>query len=162
MGETLLYVPPWAVPLGGSLLVLSQAEIWPLSTALPAAGALGSWPPLRPAPTICLLSGMKMGAIGMRMKAAESWEGFGSDRRSSPIWPNGAPGRPLARAALWLSSGFWACWGFVPSYGRRSPPLFCRDLSDLGDLTCTSHKHVLGGLAQVITRRSGKWGLRGA
>ena len=51
----------------------------------------------------------------MRVKLAESWEGFGGDRRSSPIWPNGAPERPLALPNFgWRS--IKSAWGvFVPS-----------------------------------------------
>ena len=81
-------------------------EIWPfkLSPALPAAGALGSWPALGRKPAISTALGTKMEAIGMMLKAAESWDGFGSDRRSSPIWPNGASGRSLALAVFRLGS----------------------------------------------------------
>ena len=88
-----------------------RRRIWPLYAALPAAGALGSWPPLRPAPAHARDLRHESGDIYMRKKLAESWDGFCGDRRSSPIWPNGASVRFLALAVFRLGSINLQVWG---------------------------------------------------
>ena len=64
--ETLLYIPPWAVLLHRPETLGAYPEIRPLSSRLPAAGALGSWAALGRKPAISATLGMEMGAIGMR------------------------------------------------------------------------------------------------
>ena len=74
--ETLVYVPPWAVLLHRPETLGAFRKNRPLSSALPAAGALGSWPALGRKPAISMRLGTKMEAIGMMLKVAESWDGF--------------------------------------------------------------------------------------
>ena len=64
--ETLVYVPPWAVLLHRPETLGAFRKNRPLSSALPAAGALGSWPALGRKPAISTALVTKMGAIGMR------------------------------------------------------------------------------------------------
>ena len=64
--ETLVYIPPWAVLLHRPETLGAYPEIRPLSSPLPAAGALGSWPALGGKPAISTTLHTKMGAIGMR------------------------------------------------------------------------------------------------
>ena len=64
--ETLVYVPPWAVLLHRPETLGAYPEIRSLSSPLPAAGALGSWPALGRKPAISTTLDTKMGAIGMR------------------------------------------------------------------------------------------------
>ena len=73
--ETLVYVPPWAVLLHRPETLGAYPEIRPLSSPLPAAGALGSWPALGRKPAISTALVTKMEAIGMMLKTAESWDG---------------------------------------------------------------------------------------
>ena len=73
--ETLVYIPPWAVLLHRPETLGAYPEIRPLSSPLPAAGALGSWPALGRKPAISTALVTKMEAIGMMLKAAESWDG---------------------------------------------------------------------------------------
>ena len=64
--ETLVYVPPWAVLLHRPETLGAYSKNRPLSSPLPAAGALGSWPALGGKPAISTTLHTKMGAIGMR------------------------------------------------------------------------------------------------
>ena len=73
--ETLVYVPPWAVLLHRPETLGAYSKNRPLSSPLPAAGALGSWPALGQKPAISTSLGTKMEAIGMMLKAAESQDG---------------------------------------------------------------------------------------
>ena len=73
--ETLVYVPPWAVLLHRPETLGAYSKNRPLSSPLPAAGALGSWPALGRKPAISTALVTKMEAIGMMLKAAESWDG---------------------------------------------------------------------------------------
>ena len=78
--KTPVYILPWVVLLEGLKTFGPHPEIWPLYAALPAAGALGSWPPLRPAPAQSAILGTSRHHIYMQKKLAESCDGL--DRKS--------------------------------------------------------------------------------
>ena len=72
-------------------------------------------PPLRVGnfSAVDLRQSATLGTIWDTFTCRCSWQRVG---RVSPIWPNGAPGRPLARVAFSFGSIFSAWRGFVPSW----------------------------------------------
>ena len=87
----------------------------------------------------------------MRKKLAESWDGFRGDRRSSPIWPNGASGRSLACALLRLGSIKLACWGFVPSWWTVSIDGLARLVQRSGVAHLQHHRSSVCRVLQLIS-----------
>ena len=121
VGETLLYILPWAILLNGLETFGPHPEIWPLSAASSTRRRrrLGSWPALCPAPVVCLLSGMKVKVMGMHMKVRE--REFRESRWRQAVMVDMAKWG-FRELGVWRSrpSGSardfgHAAWGFVPS-----------------------------------------------
>ena len=123
----MLYVLLWAALLDGLETFGPNPEIWPISAALPAASALGSWPALFPAPAICLLFRHENDSDG------DAHEGAREFRESR--W------RQAVMADM-------TKWGFGEASGARGPLARLRILGMLGVGTIMGDS--LSGLVRLL------------
>ena len=96
--ETLVYVPPWAVLLHRPETLGAYSKNRPLSSPLPAAGALGSWPALGRKPAISGLS-HENGSDRDDVEGGRELGWFHGRRRPFLTW--GLHGQIQHRGGLW-------------------------------------------------------------
>ena len=143
----------------------SPRILGPLSAALPATAALGSWPALRPAPATCLHAGMQMGAMGMRMKAETlsgvRMAGGGHNRHGGLHGHMGLRGGPW-HARRPGSARYLLHAGGSYHRGRRSERASSAPGALRRGVICTSRQRVPGAVAPADNPKIGEMGLERA